>query len=80
MIVLYAAAWIVGEFMMAFLDKEDRDHDEDEHDENEEDEEDRLEKVVDLVDVMLQPATTALPGTRSYDRYLLPCFHIYDTY
>ncbi|KDO18891.1 hypothetical protein SPRG_15843 [Saprolegnia parasitica CBS 223.65] len=46
--VLYAAGWIVGEYIL----------DDDESD----GEEARLEKMVDVVDVMLQPSTTSLPA------------------
>ncbi|TYZ68367.1 hypothetical protein PybrP1_005937 [[Pythium] brassicae (nom. inval.)] len=62
--VLYAAAWIAGEYVLEYLeDVDDEDEDEDDDDDDERDsEEEKLARVEDLVDEMLQPRTTALPA------------------
>ncbi|OQS01749.1 AP-3 complex subunit delta [Achlya hypogyna] len=59
--VLYAAGWIVGEFVLEYLEGDD-DSDSDDSDAESDAEEARLDKLVDVVDVMLQPATAALPA------------------
>lgn len=62
--VFYAAAWISGEYVMEYLDDvDDEDEDEDEDDEDRrETEEEKLDRIEELVDQMLQPKTTSLPG------------------
>ncbi|OQR90037.1 AP-3 complex subunit delta, partial [Thraustotheca clavata] len=57
--VLYAAGWIIGEYILEYVENDD----EDEDDEEDDGEEERLEKMVDVVDVMLQPSTTSLPAS-----------------
>lgn len=60
--VFYAAAWISGEYVMEFLEDVDDEDDEDDEDDDRETEEEKLDRIVDLVDQMLQPKTTSLPG------------------
>lgn len=62
--VFYAAAWISGEYVMEYLEDVD-DDDDDEDDDDDDDrvtEEEKLARIEDLVDEMLQPRTTSLPG------------------
>lgn len=62
--VFYAAAWISGEYVMEYLDDVDDEDDEDDDDDEDrrETEEEKLDRLEELVDQMLQPKTTSLPG------------------
>ncbi|CAK4580479.1 unnamed protein product [Aphanomyces euteiches] len=53
--VLYAAGWIIGEYMMEYVEDEDED-------EEEEEDESRLDDVMNSADHMLLPRTTSLPA------------------
>lgn len=62
--VLYAAAWIAGEYVLEYLEDVDDDDEDDDDDDDDErvSEDEKLARIEDLVDEMLQPRTTALPA------------------
>ncbi|KAF0699488.1 Aste57867_9958 [Aphanomyces stellatus] len=53
--VLYAAGWIIGEYILEYVEDEDEDEDD-------EDDESRLDDVMNAADHMLLPRTTSLPA------------------
>ncbi|CAI5745231.1 unnamed protein product [Peronospora destructor] len=62
--VCYAAAWIMGEYVMEFLDdvNDDEEEEEDDDDEERETEEEKLQRLEDLAGEMLQPRGNTLPA------------------
>ncbi|RQM16544.1 hypothetical protein DD237_001040 [Peronospora effusa] len=61
--VYYAAAWIMGEYVMTFLnDVDDDEEEEDDDDEEKETEEEKLQRLEDLAGDILQPRANALPA------------------